>query len=159
MARHFGDSDATAQAVEAVGAEEQEKGLMLRALPDPVAGAPRDGWRRSGSATALQQGAAAHIGGHALEGGDHRKRRRRARHDRDLVEPGAFEFSAAFVLRCWSEALSRGARQREHDQCRAGDPCEQARFHCIVLSSVLTICRDDHVRVSPKRTHREYGSR
>ena len=81
LACHFGDSDATTQIVETVGTEEQEKGVTPRALPYAMTGAPRDGRRRSGRAAAFYQDAAAHIGGHALNGCDHRKRRRRARHD------------------------------------------------------------------------------
>src|SRR5262245_12296334 len=86
----FSDSNETAKSIKTVGAEEHAKGVIARALPYAVTGTTRDSRRWSGRTTAFDQYTASHIGGHALEGGDHRMRRWRARYDFDLIEPGAF---------------------------------------------------------------------
>ena len=88
MAFDFNDADEMAPLVKIVGAEEQAKGVMARALPDAVTGTVRRRRKRRGAT--FDQYAATHIGGHALEGHDHHMRRWGARHDFDLIEPGAF---------------------------------------------------------------------
>jgi len=90
IACDFADSDEAAKIVKTVVAEEHAEGVTVRVLPYAVTSTARDSRRRKGRGAAFYQYAAAHIGGHALEGCDNHTRRRRASNDCDLIEPGAF---------------------------------------------------------------------